>query len=166
MAERRHPQIVNLAEVEPRTEVRGKFGFLGRRLGPLVGAKALGCSHFKIPPGQQAFPQHFHTANEEAVYVLAGEGTVRIGEKSVAIRAGDYIAFPVGPEFAHSIQNISAGPLQLLSISTMQPVEVVGYPDSKKTAAVAINTAAQPPAPWIRLIVKDQPNADYYEGEL
>lgn len=168
---RKHPNIVNIAEVEQRVESRGeKFGFRGRRLGPQVGAKSIGCSHYEIEPGRQAFPNHFHCANEEAVYVLAGRGTIRIGADAVEIAAGDYIALPVGPDHAHSIRNTSDEMLEILCISTLIPVEVVGYPDSKKTAAVGMADSSKGfmsgTTPWVRMIVRNQESVDYYDGEL
>jgi len=168
--QRKHPNIINTSEVEARVESRGtKFGFKGRRLGPLVGAKSIGSSLIEIEPGRQAFPNHYHTANEEAVYVLEGKGHVRIGKEEIAIEAGDYIAFPVGPETSHSIRNSSNAPLKMLCISTLHPVEVIGYPDSKKVAAFALPEAGKGfmtgASPWVRMLVKEQPNVDYYEGE-
>jgi uncharacterized cupin superfamily protein len=168
--ERKHPNIINISEVEPRVELRGnKFGFIGRRLGPHVGAKSIGSSFIEIQPGRQAFPNHFHTSNEEAVFVIEGKGHVRIGKDEVEISTGDYIAFPVGPDHTHSIQNSSQAVLKLLCISTLNPVEVVGYPDSKKTAAFAMADSSKGllsgATPWVRMLVKDQPSVDYYEGE-
>lgn len=168
---RKHPNIINIAEVEPRIESRGeRFAFQGKRLGPHVGCKSIGSSYVEIPPGKQAFPNHFHTANEEAVFVIEGQGHVRIGKEEVEIVAGDYLSFPVGPEHAHSITNTSKAVLKLLCISTLNPVEVVGYPDSKKTAVFAMSDSSKGlmsgPVPWVRMIIKDQNSVDYYEGEL
>ncbi len=159
----KHPNIINISEVEPRIESKGdKFGFKGCRLGPKVGVKSIGTSYFEIDPGLQAFPNHFHSANEEAVYVLEGSGHVRIGNEKIAIKAGDYIAFPPGPEFSHSLHNTSNAVLKLLCISTLASVEIVGYPDSKKFGVVAM----QDGKPWVRMIIKDQPSLDYYDGEI
>lgn len=169
--ERKHPNIINMADIESRVETKGeKFGFKSKRFGPLVGSKSIGSSLYEIEPGRQAFPHHFHSANEEAVFVIEGKGHVRIGKEEVAIEAGDYIAFPVGPDHAHSIRNTSQAPLKILAISTLQPVEIIGYPDSKKVAAVATENASKGfmsgAAPWVRILIKEQQNADYYEGEL
>ncbi len=168
---RRHPRIINLDEMEFRTEAKNdKFGYLGKRLGPEVGARSIGTSYFEIDPGRQAFPHHFHTANEEAMFIIHGRGHVRIGGEEIEVRSGDYIAFPVGPECAHSIRNSSDEVLKILCMSTLHPVEIVGYPDSKKTAAFAISDASKGllggTAPWVRLLVRDQPSVDYYDGEL
>lgn len=169
--EKRHSNIVNIEDIEPRSQSKGeKFGFNSRRLGPAVGSKSIGSSYIEIEPGRQAFPNHYHTANEEAVFVVEGSGLVRIGQNEVQIRKGDYIAFPVGPEHSHSIRNNSSEILKLLCISTLNPVEIIGYPDSKKFAMSAASEVTKgfmsSPNTWVRLIVKDQAPIDYYEGEI
>jgi uncharacterized cupin superfamily protein len=168
---KKHPNVVNINEVEPRVEAKGdKFGYRGRRLGPQVGAKQIGCSYFEIEPGKQAFPHHFHSSNEEALFVLEGVGTVRIGSETIEICAGDYVSFPVGPEHAHSIKNTSNNVLKCLCMSTLHSVEVVGYPDSKKVAAFAMADASKGllggATPWVRMMIKEQPSVDYYEDEI
>jgi uncharacterized cupin superfamily protein len=44
---------------------------------------------------QKTFEQSNHrsgSANEEALFVISGSGTARIGDQRVAVRAGDWIA--------------------------------------------------------------------------
>jgi len=117
-----------------------------------------------VPPGRTGFPRHFHCANEEAIYVLEGEGRLRIGADNVALRSGDYVTIPVGPAFAHEIVNTGVGALTYLCLSTMLPAEVVGYPDSKKVLAVAVPDAGRS-EPWIRLLAFEASNVGYYDGE-
>jgi uncharacterized cupin superfamily protein len=162
-APRRHPNVVNLSEVEPRTESKGRFTFSTRWFTRATGAKSLGCSWFEVPPGRTAFPTHYHCANEEAVFVLEGEGTLHLGDRMILIRAGDYMTFPTGPEGAHQIVNTSQAPLRYLAMSTLLPVEVVGYPDSKKVGVLA--TARFGEKPWLRQIHKTDAEVDYYSGE-
>jgi len=85
--------------------------------------------------------------------VFRGEGTLRIGADSVAVRAGDWIAFPVGPENAHQLINTGSTPLKYLAFSAAFAVgDVVGYPDSKKVAAMAASSseAIAQGKPWVR----------------
>jgi uncharacterized cupin superfamily protein len=98
-SKRRHPQVVSVAEVEEREMHKGRIGNRSRRLGAAAGGKALGCSHFELAPGDTSFPYHFHSALEEALFVLEGAGTLRIGKDEISVSAGDYVALPVGPEF-------------------------------------------------------------------
>jgi uncharacterized cupin superfamily protein len=170
MSERRHKHVVNIDEVAVRDEARGGFGFKARRLGAEAGSFALGCSHFEIPPGKTAFPYHYHSATDEAVYVLEGTGTVRLGDAKVQIRAGDFVAMPAGPDAAHQVTNTGSGPLRLLALSspgTPVTLDVLCYPDSKKVAyASGVDPTKGIRGPvWIRGLHKEQPPVDYYLDE-
>jgi uncharacterized cupin superfamily protein len=160
---RRHPNVVNLSEVEPRSESTGRFAFSTRWFTRATGAKGVGCSWFEVLPGQTAFPAHYHCANEEAVFVLEGEGTLHLGDRMILIRAGDYATFPVGPDGAHQIVNTGHAPLRYLAMSTLLPVDVVGYPDSKKVGVMA--RAGFGERPWLRSVFKADSEVDYYSGE-
>jgi uncharacterized cupin superfamily protein len=105
--------------------------------------------------------------NEEAMFVLEGEGILRIGDAEVPIRAGDYATFPVGPAHAHQVRNTGQGPLRYLGMSTLHTAEVVGYPDSKKIGALAAPSpaAAMKGEHWMRIIVKEGTGVPYFEGE-
>lgn len=69
-------------------------------------------------------------------FIVKGRGTLRYGDETRPIRAGDVICCPTGgPETAHQIVNDSDAELAYLSISTMMPAEVCEYPDSRKIGA-------------------------------
>ena len=130
-------RVVNVDDVAlERFEQGGRFASDGARLGPLVGAKDLGCSYDVVPPGKCACPFHSHRAEEEMFFVVRGEGTLRYGGETRKIRTGDVICCPTGgPETAHQIVNDSDAPLAYLSVSTRMPAEVCEYPDSGKVGA-------------------------------
>jgi len=52
-------------------------------------------------------------------------------------------------------------PLVYLCVATNVKCEVVGYPDSKKIAAM---TGSSWERPWVRQIFRDE-SLDYYDGE-
>jgi uncharacterized cupin superfamily protein len=164
---RRHPNVVNLSELEAQKQEKGKrFGSAFKPLGAATGARGIGCSWYEVPPGRTAYPAHYHCANEEAVFILEGEGTLRIGNERVAIRPGDYMTFPTGPDTAHQLLNTGTVPLRYLALSTLNNVDVVGYPDSGKLGAIA-----RPPGkgwtekPWVRSVLPMRASVDYYDGE-
>lgn len=161
---RRHPNVVNIAEIEPRGFTKGeRFALQTRPLGRATGARGIGCSLYEVPPGRTAFPNHYHCANEESIYVLEGSGTLRIGEDTVEVGPGDYATFPVGPGHTHQLLNTGDNPLRYLCFSTMIPTEVVGYPDSRKVGAFGSpGTGPQ----WLRVMVREGTLLDYYDGEL
>jgi uncharacterized cupin superfamily protein len=161
---RRHPNVVNVAELKAGGFEKGKrFALANKPLGRATGARGIGCSCYEIPPGKTAFPHHYHCANEESVYVLEGTGTLRIGAETVQVGPGDYATFPVGPAHAHQLLNTGPSPLRYLCFSTMLGTEVVGYPDSKKIGAMSYTSAGES---VVRIMVRDTSGVDYYDGEV
>jgi uncharacterized cupin superfamily protein len=167
MTQRRHKHVINVDEVEPQTTTEGaRFGFTTRGLGRATDARGIGCSWYEVAPGRAAFPRHWHAANEEALFVLEGEGTLRIGDDQVRVGRGDYVTLPTGPEAAHKLTNTGPGPLRYLCFSTLVPTEIVGYPDSKKIGAAVFDPTSRWAAPpRVRMIVREDAQVGYYEGE-
>ena len=167
---RRHPNVVNVNEVAPDEQAQGQFAFRRHRLGPAAGGKTVGCSYFEVAPGKTAFPFHFHSAFEEALFVLEGTGTLRVGKDTVSLRSGDYVGLPVGPDTAHALTNSGTGPLRYLAFSASaipMTLDIVGYPDSKKYAfAAGVDPTKGLRSGWVMKVVKeDQANAGYYDDE-
>jgi len=130
---RRHPNVVNGSETKLFEISKGtNFGASIRGLGREAGSVQLGGNLVEVPPGRSAFPCHDHCGIEEAIYVIAGTGVVRIGETQVEVKEGDWISFPIGPDYAHRLDNTGDAPLRYLCISNRHTADVVGYPDSKK----------------------------------
>lgn len=161
---RRHPNVVNISELKAGGFEKGsRFALASKPLGRATGARGIGCSLYEVPPGRTAFPNHYHCANEESVYVLEGVGTLRIGADEVRVGPGDYATFPVGPAHSHQLINAGDAPLRYLCFSTLLPTEVVGYPDSKKIGAMSYTAAGEP---QVRIMVRQDSGVDYYDGEI
>ncbi|MEX1362311.1 MAG: cupin domain-containing protein [Nannocystaceae bacterium] len=112
------------------------FAHRRRRLGLAAGGQQLGCSMMELDPGKTAWPFHFHCANEEALFVLAGEATLRRGTRQQRVRQGDYVALPAGPADAHQLTNTGTEVVRYLVISTMVTPDVCVYPDADKVGIV------------------------------
>ena len=111
-----------------------------RKLAAAAGGSQLGCTLTEVPPGKTAWPFHAHLGNEEAIYVLEGHATLRLGDRQHALKPGDYVALPARADAAHQVINTSAAPVRYLAISTMNPTDVIVYPDSKKHGILAGGT--------------------------
>ena len=109
-----------------------RFHFRRKALSALAGGCKLGCSLYEVLPGYRAWPLHYHCANEEAIYILSGRGTLRLADEDIPVTTGDYIPLPVGPMGVHQLVNTGTDTLQYLCISTMLEPDVVVYPDSDK----------------------------------
>ena len=77
--DRRHPNVVNKDEVAPSETKQGSFHVHTRRFGPHAGNQQLGATLTEVPAGARSYPFHYHCANEEALYIISGTGTCRIG---------------------------------------------------------------------------------------
>lgn len=111
--------------------------FRRARLAADTEAEDIGCSLHEIPAGEGAWPYHYHTANEEAIYVLAGAGQIRGPEGHEPLEAGDYVVLPADESGAHRVVNDGEATLRYLAISTMREPDVLRYPDSGKFGVYA-----------------------------
>jgi uncharacterized cupin superfamily protein len=163
-------KIVNIEDVKYRSWGHGdKFQARLGDVSTLIGARQMGYNVTVLAPGKRAFPFHNHRVNEEMFFILEGEGQVRIGPETFAVRKGDVIACPAGgPETAHQLINSSAtGELKYLAVGTARSPEIAEYPDSGKLGVLARFPAEGDGKPEVmRYIIRSQAEmADYWEGE-
>jgi len=69
-----------------------------------------------VPPGPGLTPLHVHNDNDEAMHVLEGEVTVKLGEERHVLEAGAYAMAPRG--LPHTYRNSGDGPARVLFIYT------------------------------------------------
>ena len=136
------------------------------RIGRLLGARKLGYRLVVLPPGKAAWPLHAHYVNEEMFFIIEGSGSLRLGEESWPLRAGDVVAVPPGPETPHQIVNDSEADLRYLCVSTMEAPDIVAMPDSGKINVMA----GSPPgggkaARTLSICLPLDAAVDYWEGE-
>lgn len=106
--------------------------FKQKELAEAAGSRELGCTLYEIPPGGQPFSYHYHTANEEALYVLSGTGRLRLDGETYSLEEGDYVAFPANQSGGHSVVSDSDTPLRYLAFSTMNEPDVTVHPELDK----------------------------------
>jgi uncharacterized cupin superfamily protein len=163
----RHTLIRNFEEVDLETSTRAPL-YDGAQCAGLIGpgegmaGRRIGCRIDIVPPGKRSCPYHFHYAQEEVFIVLEGEGTLRVAGEMIAIRRGDVISIPPGPDYPHHILNTSNAPLKYLSLSTREFPEVCEYPDSGKYMAF---TNQDGPLLQRRRMHRADSALDYWDGE-
>lgn len=125
----------------------------------------LGCSLYVLAPGGAPFARHAHSANDEAVYVLDGEGELELGDARHPLRAGDYVPLPADPSLPHRLRG-GRVPLRCLVLSTMREPDVVFYPDSGKVG-VFVGTAPGGDASARRIgaFFAEHDAREYWDGE-
>jgi uncharacterized cupin superfamily protein len=84
-----------------------------------------------------------------------------VADEKLAIKTGDVIFIPPGPEYPHQIINTSAAPLKYLSISTKEQPEICEYPDSGKYYA----DAGRGGVATFKVIDRKRGDVDYWDGE-
>ena len=100
-----------------------------KRLGDIAGLTQYGVNFLRLPPGAWSSQRHWHTAEEEFVYVLSGELTLVTDDGEEIFRAGDCAAFPKNTPNGHHFINQSNAPATLLEIGTRPGNDVCHYPD-------------------------------------
>lgn len=125
-------EAVNADSIEWEETRVADAHFRRKSLARAAGGERLGCSLYEIPPGGRDWAYHFHHGNEEALFVLDGEGILQVPGGEIPLRPGDYVALGTGPDSAHRVHNRSDRPLRFLCLSTMEAPDVSEYPESGK----------------------------------
>jgi uncharacterized cupin superfamily protein len=113
-------------------EHRDQPGFQCRRarVGRQVGAERLGLSLWEIPPGQAAYPYHYHLREEELIVILSGRASLRTPGGWRELPEGEIVSFLAGDDGAHQIVNHTDEPVRMLALSTSGAPDIVIRPDS------------------------------------
>jgi|RhiMetdeSRZDD1v2_1073273.scaffolds.fasta_scaffold60446_3 uncharacterized cupin superfamily protein len=128
-------------------------GFRARRsrVGYQAGSERLGVSLWELgsgPPG----PFHYHFGNEELLAVLEGRPTLRAPAGTRELVEGEFVAFPRGPNGAHSVGNQTDNDVRVLFFSEMRGPDVIVYPEQRVLGAVEAMTSPERGgmATWLR----------------
>ncbi|HTV68855.1 MAG TPA: cupin domain-containing protein, partial [Rhizobiaceae bacterium] len=78
-----------------------------QRLGDAGGLKDFGINLMHLPPGNWSSQRHWHSHEDELVYVLQGELTLIEDGGETVLRAGDCAAFPKNTGNGHHMINKS-----------------------------------------------------------
>ncbi|HEX7325296.1 MAG TPA: cupin domain-containing protein [Rhodanobacteraceae bacterium] len=100
-----------------------------RRLGDAAGLTDFGVNLLELAPGAWSSQRHWHSAEDEFVWVLAGEVTLVDDAGAHLLRAGDCAAFAKGDANGHHLVNRSTAPVRVLEVGTRNPdADVCEYP--------------------------------------
>ena len=125
----------------------------------------LGISLFRLQPGKRSFPLHQHLANDEAILVSRGRGTLRYGDDEIPLGEGDYVHLPAASGKAHHVINTSDEDLEYYCLSSIILPEVVLYPESNKLGTMSLVAGADgKDRQRMVAFVRNEP-VDYWHGE-
>jgi len=111
----------------PFHEVAG--GRIRRRLGDAGGLSDFGVNLTELPPGNWSSQRHWHTKEDEFVYVLSGEVTLVTDAGEETLRAGECAAFPKDVANGHHLINRSRTTAVFLEVGTRTSDDLCTYPD-------------------------------------
>ena len=121
--------------------VRGeRFEMHWQRLSTFGGGTQTGVVLETLPPGKQTNQAHYHMLEEEHVYILEGELTVRLGKRHYVMKPGHYVCFPAGQKAEHTLINHTDAPCRYLLVGATHPHDVAFYPD---TGRIGVRLAGQ-----------------------
>jgi uncharacterized cupin superfamily protein len=100
-----------------------------QRLGNAGGLTDFGINLVHLPPGNWSSQRHWHSHEDEFVYVLEGELTLIEDGGETVLRAGDCAAFPKNSGNGHHMINKSSAMAIYLEIGSRQPADVTTCAD-------------------------------------
>lgn len=99
-------------------------------LGDAAGLTDFGVNLLRLPPGAWSSQRHWHSHEDEFVYVLVGEVVLVTDAGEELLRAGDCAGFKAGTKDAHHLQNRSPLEAVLLEVGARKISDDEGdYPD-------------------------------------
>lgn len=89
-----------------------------RRLGAAGGLQDFGVNLMTLPPGGWSSQRHWHSHEDEFVWVLEGELTLVEDGGATLLRAGECAAFPKGTGNGHHLKNLSSAVAVYLEVGS------------------------------------------------
>jgi uncharacterized cupin superfamily protein len=93
------------------------------------GITRFGVNLTEIPPGAWTSQRHWHSHEDEFVWILEGELVLISEDGEEILRAGDCAAFKAGNPDGHQLVNRSRLPAKLLEIGNSDTEDRCVYPD-------------------------------------
>ena len=100
-----------------------------RRLGDAGGLSDFGVNLMTLPPGGWSSQRHWHSHEDEFVFVLEGELVLVEDDSETVLRAGDCAAFAKGTGNGHHMINRSSTTALYLEVGSRQPQDLTTCSD-------------------------------------
>jgi uncharacterized cupin superfamily protein len=101
-----------------------------RRLGDAFGLTKIGVNLTTLMPGKESSMRHWHTHEDEFVYVLEGELVMRTDAGEQVLSAGMCAGWPAGSRDGHQLVNRSTRPARYLEVSNRDDADEAEYTDA------------------------------------
>jgi len=100
-----------------------------RRLGVAGGLRDFGVNLMTLPPGGWSSQRHWHSDEDEFVYVLEGELTLVEDDGETVLHAGDCAAFPKATGNGHHLINKGSAMAIYLEVGSRSPQDLTTCSD-------------------------------------
>jgi len=101
-----------------------------RALGDAFGLTKIGVNLTRLMPGKESSMRHWHTHEDELVYVLEGEVVLVTDSGEQVLGPGMCAGFAAGSRDGHQLVNRSGRPSVYLEISNRDEADTASYPDA------------------------------------
>lgn len=141
------PIALDAAEIPPRAGGsaypspfdRRVEGRVKRRLGNAFGLSNFGVNLTELAPGAESALMHRHSKQDEFIYILAGNPTLRTDRGEMRLSPGMCAGFAAGG-IAHHLVNDSGAPVLYLEIGDRTPDDAGTYPQDDLAAHLVNGT--------------------------
>ena len=100
-----------------------------QRLGDAGGLTQFGVNLNQLQPGAWSAQRHWHSAEDEFVYIISGEVVLVTDSGEQVMRTGDCAAFPANAPNGHQLINRSESVAVCLEVGSRVADDRVVYPD-------------------------------------
>jgi uncharacterized cupin superfamily protein len=111
------------------SDPRFQTGLMTIFLGALGGSENIYVNIDYVKPGVKSVKYHSHSIQEEFFLILKGSGALRLNDRTVSVRQGDFFSKPAGKGIAHQFINTGDEVLEILDCGTLNENDIVSYPD-------------------------------------
>ncbi len=115
-------------------------GRVKKRLGNAAGLHNFGVNLVKLAPGSCSALRHWHTRQDEFIYVLEGEVSLVGNSEEQVLKPGMAAGFPAGDADGHHLVNRSNADVVYLEIGDRTSGDSVNYPDDDLIAKASGNS--------------------------
>jgi uncharacterized cupin superfamily protein len=99
-------------------------------LGDAAGLTQFGVNLMRLAPGAWSSQRHWHSTEDEFIWIVSGEVTLVTDAGEEVLRPGDCAGFKAGVDDGHHLQNRSHVDAVVLEIGSRRPGEdAAEYPD-------------------------------------
>ena len=100
-----------------------------RSLTQALGLTQFGVNVTELAPGAASALRHWHSHEDEFIFVLEGEATLVTGEGEQVLGAGHCAGFPAGIPDGHQLVNRSSALVRFIEVGTRDQRDEANYPD-------------------------------------